>query len=699
MFLERRRLVGMLVIALVVTSVIASETTLITGKETGLGGVQPGSASAYPESGSPSVVSPESTPRYSRGRDFERWAYSNGTMIMVTYMGPRFVRHYATGEFVNLVFEDHRAEGYCLIQNGYIGLKAYDNRTVLYAPDMDKVAVDTAFFVVQVYNGSAWLDLDLGDPSLRVDASNSSTVVLTQVYSSSLGRLEVSYVVRDGEPMKYNVAFTSLADVRSLFRVAQRFFGVHGVNVTYGYTRDAPINGSREFIAPFFAISQDKPVLSVYLQDLGRTSVGGWVSDKLEKIALSASAEGINAEVLIGNYSLGGNEALTIDPLVTTVPIVGGNDDTYVEYWQKFLWVEGYGYKDCVEYGYNGSLGSHWLTFGYDCDEVYHEYMITRLYMSFLRWPILIPDSCVVQSAYLNMCAAATFTYDFTPWIQVLNFSSCPAFNKDTDEQIFWYGVMSNITSWPITDDWSEGEWVGVYVTQNLKDFMNRGDYALGSYMGLRIEFWGTSGEDCYREIYSYDEGASKAPKLHITFTAQSETFAEPLENWSFEDSSGWSSDNLLLHMDEGAGNTTYDGGPNDNDGTLCNMAPTAWVGGKYGKALSFDGVDDYVSVPDSSSLDSTTEKLTIEMWIKTSQQTVGGIIMKGDGWSSAPYNIHMLSSGYLRTELLGGGEYAWMDTTVTVDDGSWHHVALVYNGSASTLKWYIDGVDRSGTL
>ena len=685
----------MLVIALVVTSVI-SETTTITGTETGLeklGGVQPGSASAYPESGSSSVVSTEPTPRYSRGRDFERWAYSNGTMTMVTYMGPRFVRHYATGEFVNLVFEDHRAEGYCLIQNSYIGLKAYDNRTVLYAPDMDEVAVDEAYFVVQVYNGSAWLDLKLGAPSLRVDACNSTAVILTQTYNGLRGRLEISYVVRDGELLKYNIVFTSLTDTSNQFRVVQRFLGIHGANVTYGDVEDAPINGSREFIAPFFAISRDKLVLSVYLQDLGRSSVGGWVSDKLEKIALSVSAEGINAEVVIGNYSLGRNEALMIDPLVTTVPIVGGNDDTYVEHWQKFLWVEGYGYTDCVDEGYNGSLGSHWLTFGYDQDEVYHDYMITRLYKSFLRWPILIPDGCVVQSAYLNMCSAATFTYDLTPWIRVLNFSSCPAFNKDTDEQIFGYGVMSNITSWPITDDWSEGEWVGVYVTQNLKDFMNRGDYALGNYMGLRIESLDTGGEDYYREIYSYDEGASKAPKLQITFTAQKETFTEPLENWSFEDDSAWSADNLLLHMDEGAGNTTYDGGPNDNDGTLCNMASTVWVDGTFGKALSFDGLDDYVEVPDSSSLD-ITEKLTVEFWMKTMWVPPNSSaipLTKGCYWGA--WWFEYMPSGRLDFFLTLSDYYCVSIPEGLLNDGSWHNITGTYDGS--TMRVYLDSVEK----
>jgi prepilin-type N-terminal cleavage/methylation domain-containing protein len=48
--------------------------------------------------------------------------------------------------------------------------------------------------------------------------------------------------------------------------------------------------------------------------------------------------------------------------------------------------------------------------------------------------------------------------------------------------------------------------------------------------------------------------------------------------------------------FDEGSGTIAKDYSGNGNDGTLVN-GPT-WVDGKVGKALSFDGVDDYVQIP-----------------------------------------------------------------------------------------------------
>jgi hypothetical protein len=506
----------------------------------------------------------------------------------------------------------------------------------------------------------------------------------------------VSYIVRDGELMKYNVAFTSFADVRSLFRVVQRFLGIHGANVTYGDVEDAPINGSREFIAPFFAVSRNEPVLSVYLQDLGQTSLGGWVSDKLEKITLSASAEGIDAEVLMGNYSLGRNEALTIDPLVTTVPVIGGNDDTWIAYLQ---W-------DPDESAYINYVSDTSLRFGKNYD--YYGYYTLYTYNSFLRWPILIPDGCVVQSAYLNICAASSSTELFNPRILTIDSGNCPPFTGSAQD-IWNYGSMPNYVTWQLTN-WTQDYWYQKYVTQNLQDFMNRQDYALGNYIGLRIDDTGaTPIPPKYRVMYSCNAGASKAPRLHITFQAQSETFAEPLENWSFEDSSGWSTDNLLLSLDEGAGKTAYDGGPNTNDGTLMahlgtlyNMEAGDWVDGRYGKALCFDGTNEYVSVPDADSLDFGTSSFSLSLWIKAPEEAVYRQVIDkatagAEGWSfyrdgGNPKYLR----GFIRDSAGHIAVETWNDAGCTVFDDSWHHVVIVVDRSAQKLKVYVDGVKDS---
>ena len=64
--------------------------------------------------------------------------------------------------------------------------------------------------------------------------------------------------------------------------------------------------------------------------------------------------------------------------------------------------------------------------------------------------------------------------------------------------------------------------------------------------------------------------------------------------------------------LDEGSGNSVYDTSGNDNNGTINGAT---WGDGKYGKALQFNGQDNYVEVPSSDSLE-IDENVTIAAWI-----------------------------------------------------------------------------------
>ncbi len=99
--------------------------------------------------------------------------------------------------------------------------------------------------------------------------------------------------------------------------------------------------------------------------------------------------------------------------------------------------------------------------------------------------------------------------------------------------------------------------------------------------------------------------------------------------------------------FDEGSGGIAYDSA-GSNHGTIYGAS---WVDGISGHALSFDGVDDYIEVPDSDSLDIANE-ITIEAWIKKQESSrIESIISKG------AYSLKIGSDGKPYLELCTGSE------------------------------------------
>src|SRR5204863_6064447 len=73
--------------------------------------------------------------------------------------------------------------------------------------------------------------------------------------------------------------------------------------------------------------------------------------------------------------------------------------------------------------------------------------------------------------------------------------------------------------------------------------------------------------------------------------------------------------------FDESSGSTVTDASGNTNTGTITNATRTA--SGKFGNALSFNGTNARVAVPDSTSLD-LTNAMTLEAWVSPSVAPTG---------------------------------------------------------------------------
>ena len=106
-------------------------------------------------------------------------------------------------------------------------------------------------------------------------------------------------------------------------------------------------------------------------------------------------------------------------------------------------------------------------------------------------------------------------------------------------------------------------------------------------------------------------------------------------------------------------------------------------------KALQFDGQNDFVSLPDSSSLPSRNGSYTLEAWIKPDAMGDRGIIGWGPWGRKSQVNaLRLMGNGQIR-------HYWWgndLDVSVgNLADGKWHHVAATFDGK--TRRVYVDGV------
>jgi hypothetical protein len=83
----------------------------------------------------------------------------------------------------------------------------------------------------------------------------------------------------------------------------------------------------------------------------------------------------------------------------------------------------------------------------------------------------------------------------------------------------------------------------------------------------------------------------------------------------------------IYLSMNEGTSTMVGDFSGNNNFGTTSNMsnpatATSGWTSGKHGKALNFDGVDDYITMSPGASTAIRGGEYTISFWVKDNFQS-----------------------------------------------------------------------------
>ena len=167
----------------------------------------------------------------------------------------------------------------------------------------------------------------------------------------------------------------------------------------------------------------------------------------------------------------------------------------------------------------------------------------------------------------------------------------------------------------------------------------------------------------------------------------------EDAEVTAVSGNSNWLSWISYWQLDETSGSTYVDSIGN-RDGS-CTNCPTVESNGQVGNAQSFDGVNDAISVLANSEFDwSGSDSFTIELWVnaENGQSCVGNEVMLGRGNAGANYwSLGCDANGRVSFQLSDGSTSVNLLSTQSIDDGNWHHIAVLRDASSNTNSLYIN--------
>ncbi|MBX2998258.1 MAG: putative Ig domain-containing protein [Caldilineaceae bacterium] len=155
---------------------------------------------------------------------------------------------------------------------------------------------------------------------------------------------------------------------------------------------------------------------------------------------------------------------------------------------------------------------------------------------------------------------------------------------------------------------------------------------------------------------------------------------------------------NLISYwpMNEAVGSTLFTDIQSGYNGSCSGAACPTAVNGKVAGALSFDG-NDKVDIPHQADFNwNNTDSFSIELWVNTTQNCAGNKVFIGKyggntgsmAWwvgCSPTGNAYFSVRDSRKTSVGFGG-------TTQINNGNWHHLVAVYNGSSRQNLLYVNG-------
>ena len=143
----------------------------------------------------------------------------------------------------------------------------------------------------------------------------------------------------------------------------------------------------------------------------------------------------------------------------------------------------------------------------------------------------------------------------------------------------------------------------------------------------------------------------------------------------------------LWLHLDENPGATQFVDSSRWANDAACSggSCPVGGVDGYVGRAVQFDGVDDYVEV---QQVTDATDNVSLAAWVKWAGPTGNHQFIVNNGQSSlSGYGVLLDPNGVLK--VLNGG-WGFAESSIQLPVGVWQHMAAVRE--SGTWKLYLNG-------
>jgi hypothetical protein len=204
----------------------------------------------------------------------------------------------------------------------------------------------------------------------------------------------------------------------------------------------------------------------------------------------------------------------------------------------------------------------------------------------------------------------------------------------------------------------------------------------------FEVEYWNYTGHEGYAwvKVPQIDAG-STADFIYLYYGNPS-----PPSSPYLNSANVWDSNFMMVHHLEESSGTVTDSTSHGNNGTY--HGTTQGVKGKIDAADEFNGVDNYIAINHSTSLNFGTGPFTISVWVKYNSNNVDSdILRKGCTTNTPPspsnYKLELVSNalhGNLHDEITSD---ASVQTPLTYSDNTWHYVVFLREGT--TIRLYVD--------